>query len=461
MTDLTIALPRCRYRVAAERTHYLCLHPAVRTRDGLVTKNVCSGCLLPSTPRASPRPVTTDMPRRLSPAGPERDHRPRVGFVTPNLVMGGAERWILNLLRYLDRERIALAGVALLNDAPADLAMCLEASESAPVFGGPDRTAVARSGEVSRQSPGAGPQHAPGDGTQESPDSPPVIRFGSVQEALDVLCRRCDVIVAWGSDHFSRLMAERRFAGKLVIVAHGSAPSTAQMLAASTAAAHHLVGVSRASAAAFRDPRATVIHNGADPTRCAVTAPRELVRRQWGAADGEILIGYVGRFSWEKNPLAAAQAAREMGQGYRAVYIGGGAHEDEVKMKVRELAPESIFVPPVEQIGDALNALEVFMLASPSEGFSLALTEAWLCGLPAVATRVGAVPELEALHGQMVVGVPAGASPDVLAAAARRALSSEGRTIAERARTVAWRHYTAQAMADRWADYLIEVVAKA
>jgi len=399
-------MPRCRYRVAAERGNYLCLHPAVRTRDGLVTKNVCSGCLLPSTQYASPRRWTADMPRRLSGgAGEVRDRRPRVGFVTPNLVLGGAERWILNLLRFSDRERIALAGVALvalLNDAPADLAMCLEASESAPVFAGPDRTAVARSGEVSRQSPEDRPQHAPGDGARESPDSPPVIRFCSVQEALAVLCNRCDAIVAWGCDHFNRLMADRRFAGKLVIVAHGSGPSTAQMLAASKAAAHYLVGVSRASAAAFRDPRATVIHNGADPTRCAVTVSRDKVRRQWGAADGEILIGYVGRFSWEKNPLAAAQAAREMGQGYRAVYIGGGVHEDEVKMKVRELAPESIFVPPVEQIGDALNALEVFMLASPSEGFSLALTEAWLCGVPAVATRVGAVPELEALKWRAI-----------------------------------------------------------
>ncbi|OYV68294.1 MAG: hypothetical protein B7Z74_08470, partial [Deltaproteobacteria bacterium 21-66-5] len=234
-----------------------------------------------------------------------------------------------------------------------------------------------------------------------------------------------------------------------------------------------------AAAAAFRDPRAIVIHNGADTARCAVTLPREETRRRWGAAEGDVLLGYVGRFSWEKTPLAAALAARELNEGrsaeqvyfggpalasslvppYRAVYIGGGAHEDEVKAQARAIAPNSIFVPPVEQIGDALAALDVFVLASRSEGFSLALTEAWLCGVPAVATRVGAVPELEASHAQLVVPVRVEASAQELAAAVRRAVSPDGRAVAERAKRVAWQHYTAQAMADRWSEFLVGVGA--
>ena len=144
------------------------------------------------------------------------------------------------------------------------------------------------------------------------------------------------------------------------------------------------------------------------------------------------------------------------GSGFRAVYVGGGAHEEDVKAKVRQIAPESIFVAPVEQIGNALAALDVFMLASPSEGFSLALTEAWLCGVPTVATRVGAVPELEEMHGQLVVPVSVGAGPAELAAAVRRALSAEGREVAERARRIAWRHYTAGAMGQRWTEFLVQ-----
>ena len=478
-------LASCRYRLAVGRCGlYACRHPAVRARDGLVTDRTCSGCELRTTV-AQPRPFTANdllsayeaaadlrnaaealRPRNAAqgvawnategvPYRPHRgagDGRVRVGFVTPNLVLGGAERWIVNLLRYLDRERVVPAGVALLNAAPADARMCAEAAEFAPLFGGPDGTRP----HPSPLPDGEG-EKDPHTGPLREGEADGVIRFESAEAALEALCQRSDVIVAWGSGHFARLMAARRFSGEVVIVAHGSAPSTARMLDGGKYAAQHLVGVSKAAAAAFRDSRAVVIHNGADHARCAPTVPRDETRRQWGAAQADLLLGYVGRFSWEKNPLAAALAARELGGRFRAVYVGGGAHENEVEAEVCAIAPNSIFVPPVEQIGDALAALDVFVLASPSEGFSLALTEAWLCGVPAVATRVGAVPELEELHGQMVVGVRVGASPGELAVAVRRALGPEGQAVAERAKRVAWQHYTAQAMAERWSEFLVKV----
>lgn len=522
MTFQITPLLRCRFRVPlGDRGFYLCRHPAVRTRGGVVTQSVCAGCELGSASSAASPPYGDILRRLVDAATRDRDGRLRVGFVTPNLVLGGAERWVLNMLRYLDGERISLSGVCLLSAAPADLEMCLEASQFAPVFGGP----VARSGDrpeqgaedrpeqqvvarpVDQPQQGDPPEHgavasspphlvalssplghrhgsAPATGARSGDrleqDSPPVIRLGSVREALAALCQRSDVIVAWGSAHFARLMAEQRFAGQVVVVAHGSAPSTVEMLASSQHAAHQLVGVSRASAAAFCNPRASVIHNGADAERCAVTVPREETRRAWGAAAGEILVGYVGRFSWEKNPLAAAVAVRELNWGaqrrtaeggyatfastaeggcatFRAVHVGGGAQEEDVKAKVRQIAPESIFVTPVEQIGDALAALDVFVSAAPSEGFSLALTEAWLCGVPTVATRVGAVPELEELHGQMVVPVSVGAGQAELATAVRRALSAENRPVVERAKQVAWRHYTAEAMGQRWTEFLVNV----
>ena len=332
----------CRYRVAAmRRDRYLCQHPAVRARGGIVTPAVCAECTLVrgdgAVQFAARALAAAQVVRRLLAAeegltatagatdGRSRDGRPRVGFVTPNLVLGGAERWVLNMLRYVDGERIALSGVCLLHAAPAEPEMCIEASQFAPVFGGPvvrsgDRPdPLARSGDRPEQvvsAPGHRQGSAPATGARSGDrleqDSPPVIRLDSVHVALAVLCRRSDVIVAWGSPHFARLIADQHFGGQVVVVAHGSAPSTVEMLATSQHAAQHLVGVSRASAAAFRDPRARVIHNGADAERCAATVPREETRGQWGAAAGEILVGYVGRFSWEKNPLAAALAVREL-----------------------------------------------------------------------------------------------------------------------------------------------------
>jgi len=246
-----------------------------------------------------------------------------------------------------------------------------------------------------------------------------------------------------------------------VLVSHGAGHWTETILRTSKDAADRLVGVSAVAAEAFQTLGVNVIHNGADGERCQVTQPRHALRQEWGVTAGEKLIGYLGRFSWEKNPLAAALAVRELGEPFRAVYLGGGWKEKEVKAAVCEVAPDAIFLPPREDIGNVLNALDVLVLASPSEGFSLSLTEAWLCGLPAVATRVGAVPELEAIHGQLVTPVPVRPSASQLAAAVRQALSVENQTVVERAKRVAWANYTAKAMGDRWTKFLIETTATA
>lgn len=246
-----------------------------------------------------------------------------------------------------------------------------------------------------------------------------------------------------------------------MLVSHGAGSWTETILETSRDAADWLVGVSRPAAASFRAADATVIHNGGDHDRCRVTMPRESVRQAWGARIGECLVGYVGRYSWEKNPAAAAAAVRRLGPPYRAVYVGSGWKQEEVIACVRRLTPNAIFVPPMTDIGNVLNALDVMVLASPSEGFSLVLTEAWLCGTPAVATRVGAVPELEAIHGQLVTPVPVRATAEELAAAVKTAIAPENGSVVERAKSVAWRHYTARAMADRWTEFLSQIASPA
>ncbi len=122
MDELSRVMPPCRYRVVAmTRGRYVCRHPAVRTRGGIVSQAICSDCAIQFAPCAQPRPLTADMLRLASNGdGQPREGLLRVGFVTPNLVLGEAERWIINLLRFSDPERIALAGVTLLNHEPSD-----------------------------------------------------------------------------------------------------------------------------------------------------------------------------------------------------------------------------------------------------------------------------------------------------------------------------------------------------
>lgn len=358
-----------------------------------------------------------------------------VGFLTPNLLLGGAEYWILGLLRRLDPRAFSLGGVAMMNNAPSELEVCREAASCTRIYGGPLHDCPA----------------------DRAPDRCLVLRFPSLRDALAKVAADSDILIVWGLSHLDRYLGGLGFPGPIVLVSHGCGPATEKMLASSETFASHLVGVSAAAAASFHSKRVAVLHDGGDHERCRVTRSRDRTRDEWGALPTEKLVGYVGRFSWEKNPLAAARAVRRLGAGYRAVYIGSGWKEHEVKAAVLQLAPNAIFVPPVKQVGDALAALDAFVLASPSEGFSLSLTEAWLCGLPTVATRVGAIPELERAHGRLVVPVSVDASDEELSCAVRRALGEENRAVVERAREVAWRHYTADAMAKRWSDFLLQI----
>ncbi len=374
-------------------------------------------------------------PRRFC-LRPRRAPQLRVGFVTPNVVLGGAEMWILGLLRYFDPQRIAPSGVAIVRGDLPDRCICEQVATFAQLFAGPlwDPSRDARD------------------------DAPQVQRLGSAREAVAAVADRSDVLIVWGVGDLGDHLRGLGFLGRVVLVSHGACEWTKDLLSRSRSAAHRLVAVSLAAAAPFGVPGVAVLHNGADEERCRVTRPRAEVRAAWGARRGDVLAGYVGRFSFEKNPLAVARAALALGPPYRAVYVGDGCGAAEVTALVRGLTTDAIFVPRTLAIGDVMSALDVFVLASPSEGFSLALTEAWLCGLPTVATRVGAVPELEAEHGPLTTPVAVGATPAELGEAVRRALSRENRGVVERARDVAARHYTARAMAERWTRFLDPVV---
>lgn len=334
----------------------------------------------------------------------------RVGFVTPGLNLGGAERWIASLVRCFEAERVTPAGVAVMGGVREELA-------------GPIR----RRCSIERGAAG-----------------------------VAALAARADVLVVWG---MTLEAIPATFGGPIVLVSHGHGPWTADLLAKSEGRVTHRAAVSRWAAQAFVDPATVeVIHNGVDVPRCRPLVPREHVRAAWGLRPGEIAIGSMGRLSWEKHPLAAALAAAALGPPYRAVYSADGWREQEIRPLLKLISPDAVIQPAVDQVGDVLGGLDCFVLASPSEGFSLGLTEAWLCGVPTVATRVGAVPELEERFGRLVEPVAIDATADDLAAAVRRAVSAANRRTVARARRVAAAGYTASHMARRWEGYLQRIV---
>jgi glycosyltransferase involved in cell wall biosynthesis len=263
-----------------------------------------------------------------------------------------------------------------------------------------------------------------------------------------------DVIVHWGIDHLDQCLSALEFSGRAIAVSHGASEWTEQLLATSSGRGER-VGVSRAAAARFPPGPRTVIHNGAEESRCAPTLSRNEVRRLWGIAADDIVVGYLGRMSPEKNPLASARAVQALGPPYRSVYVGDGVAMDAIREGALALDPRAVIAGARDDVGNALQAFDVFVLASPNEGFSLALVEAWLCGAPVVATAVGCVPELEEEFGPMVARVPINPSAEQLAAAVQTALSQSHRRVVQNGQRIARQHLTAEVFGRNWTNYLL------
>jgi len=344
--------------------------------------------------------------------------RLRVAFLTPSLGRGGAERWIVSLARWL-QPVIDVVGIACSSYGSTYEALRPEVQRWAPV-------AI----------------------MQES------------RTAYDALLQSADVVIAWGYAALNNFVP-RDLAARIIYVAHGSGPWTAEHVAWAEPWVHHWAAVSEACRPAFPphlQERVTVIHNGADIERTTPIHGRQATRVAWGVQPHQIAVTYLGRFSNEKRAEALADAIKLLPPHYVGIMAGDGWKETEAREYCQRVAGDRVkFVGFTSHVGDALAASDVWINVSPAEGFSLSLIEAWLAGVPCVSTPTGAIPELQALHGQLVTEVPIGADAPLIASAIREAQSCRAELMAHRARQLAWQHFTAPAMAARWIKYLSSV----
>jgi glycosyltransferase involved in cell wall biosynthesis len=134
------------------------------------------------------------------------------------------------------------------------------------------------------------------------------------------------------------------------------------------------------------------------------SAGRSHVRASLGLSNKDLVVTTVGHIRRVKGiDILAAAAARLKDRFPNAQFlIVGDAHEPEHMSELQkfvarnQLEREFHFVGPREDIPSILDASDVFVLPSRSEGFSNALVKAMLCRLPCVATDVGG--NKEALH---------------------------------------------------------------
>lgn len=145
------------------------------------------------------------------------------------------------------------------------------------------------------------------------------------------------------------------------------------------------------------DGRLHMVLNGVPvPDPEAQAAAREAARADWGAGDGDIVIGTVGRIEPQKAPLALVDhVARLARDDVKLVWIGDGALRGDLEAHAAQTAPGlSLHVDGWRSdAGLRMAGLDIFALPSVFEGLPLALLEAMHTGLPVVASRADGIAE--------------------------------------------------------------------
>lgn len=131
--------------------------------------------------------------------------------------------------------------------------------------------------------------------------------------------------------------------------------------------------------------RAVTAHNGSDPAPAAKAHPAI-------AALEPPVVGYLGRMTEEKDPLALVDALLRV-DGISAALVGDGPLAAAVAERAAALGDRAV-VLPYEGAGPALAGFDLVASAARFETFGIGLLEAMGAGLPVVATRVGGVPEV-------------------------------------------------------------------
>ncbi len=140
------------------------------------------------------------------------------------------------------------------------------------------------------------------------------------------------------------------------------------------------------------------VHSGVDLSAFSRRVDSSEQKTALGVPREAQLVGAVGRLSAQKNPLAFVRLAarvHEKNPAAHFVWIGEGPLEKQSRQLAVELGVENVlhFAGQRADVPSDLRALDVFVMTSRWEAFSLALLEAMACGLPIVAARLPGIAE--------------------------------------------------------------------
>jgi glycosyltransferase involved in cell wall biosynthesis len=184
-----------------------------------------------------------------------------------------------------------------------------------------------------------------------------------------------------------------------------------------------------------------VVYNGVAPELPLSSDARALLRAELGIGPQDFVVGTVGRFDPIKNlPMLVESLARSRGREsrIRGLLVGDGPvfsaiHGQIVAAGLQEHVHATGFRSDARAL---LQCMDLFVLASFSEGTSMALLEAMAARVPVAVTAVGGNPEIVKADetGWVVPSGAVGALADVFVEAAANSQIGERYAAAGRRR---------------------------
>jgi len=361
-------------------------------------------------------------------SSPDQTPRP-IAFFSPELVSGGTQRHLMEVLRLIDRARFA------------PIVICAKGH-------GPLGDAI-RSAGVPLVELGLGPSMVSRDFLR------------CVREATEALrAHRVGIVqyFEWRAGMIA-LLAARRAGGCRIVAARRSVNKErgfqrwlAELVV--YAADRIIVNADLLRPGGRAGERTDVIPSGVDTDRFRPTTERSAAKARLGIDPATPVVGTVGRLEPRKGTatlIAALDALRNAGRTLAGVIVGDGPLRAELErdLAARGLGAQVRLLGDRAEVREVLEALDAFVLPSRTEGMSNALLEAMAMGLPVVATAVGGNPEVVA-DGRSGLLVPADDAA-VMAAAIARVLddSTLATELGTAARHVVEERYGARSMVRR------------
>jgi glycosyltransferase involved in cell wall biosynthesis len=123
------------------------------------------------------------------------------------------------------------------------------------------------------------------------------------------------------------------------------------------------------------------------------------VRQELGIPDDAVVIGSIGRFSPQKNPLDWIRIAGEINRAADNVHfllVGDGPLRSEVEMMLKSegLWERTTLTGLRRDVPRLLSIMDIFLLTSLWEGLPRTIPQAMTMGIPVIANRVGGIPEI-------------------------------------------------------------------